>query len=384
MRGFGEGQELRSQRPHRLQLRSLAAFFEARSEGYTRGEGDMGIEFTYGELTPEAVAVLLCDAKARLRKTPERSIQNFLDLGSGTGKIVLIAAALFPELKRAVGVELSRTRHGIAIRSRDELHNLAPQLALLDRVWLMDDDVRHAVAAIAVADVIWVSNTCFPNDLNRDIRSLIDDYAREGTLVYSTIDLKLGRVSQPSAVVHMTCSWAANHTANVARLIEPLPASDIEEQPTARAFSRWASLPHDRTGSCAKREVFPQLQRNRNANPMTTRPRQHPAYDHDHVLERGSFDEIEESVRVDVSQRVLYENVLNAAVSAALLPLLKADLLMDELVLPEGNLYRICSEAKVEHPDGFDFDGFAEVCRRCLRAARGSCSLDGLLGICGF
>jgi SAM-dependent methyltransferase len=66
----------------------------------------------YGEMLPQGMRALI--AATRLR-----SNDTFVDVGSGSGKLVLQAAA-DAGVARSVGLELSPTRHAMAQRALDE------------------------------------------------------------------------------------------------------------------------------------------------------------------------------------------------------------------------------------------------------------------------
>ena len=66
---------------------------------------------TYGELQPTATLKLLEYLKLRRRDV-------FVDLGSGAGKVAL-AAAMYTNVGRARGIELSEERHALACEARD-------------------------------------------------------------------------------------------------------------------------------------------------------------------------------------------------------------------------------------------------------------------------
>merc|ERR1719414_2171403 len=148
---------------------------------------------------------MLRDAMGRRRKIAAAAPRCFVDLGSGTGRVVLCAAALFPELERCVGVELSEERHAIALQGRAALSAGAPDALLHERVVVVQGDARASVAPVAAADVIWVSNTCFPDDLNSDISSAIAEHAGNGTVVYATHALHLGERGGTAERVPVGC-----------------------------------------------------------------------------------------------------------------------------------------------------------------------------------
>merc|ERR1719487_1706235 len=104
------------------------------------------------------VLILLRDAHYRRAGIIPKVL---LDLGSGTGKVPLTAAALHTGLRQAIGIELVKDRHNIAIETQDCLDKQFPTLNIKSRSLLLEGDIRTNVAAIAAADVIWMANTCY-------------------------------------------------------------------------------------------------------------------------------------------------------------------------------------------------------------------------------
>lgn len=324
--------------------------------GYAeRDSHELGQEFTYGELTVEGVAAILQDAHARRASGNGRPVQCFLDLGSGTGKTVLAAAALFPMLEHAIGVELSKPRHKIASEGREALASSAVANRLLDRVTFIHGDACRAVAAIAAADVIWVSNTCFPDSLNSDLGVAIDDYARQGALVYCTRDIGFKRRLEGNAsLVSCKVTWSLNHHAASHEVVgrpcasSQLGGDSVVGTPTEQAFARWA-VPVRLSGK--------------------------------HLQQKGKL------------RWLLQRDTLLAAVAHALLPSVSAVQLVEDLYMEDGALLEICTEALADAslddgdmkdvlaatdgvPDesegGLDFDAFEEVCNQYLEIVHGT------------
>lgn len=112
----------------------------------------------YGELLPESAAALL----GWLRPGPEDA---FFDLGSGTGKLVLQAACT-TGAGLAVGIELSRFRHRVALDVRARLlDRLPPREAerLRRRLRFRCEDFTRA--DLSSATIAWAGSTCFPEPL---------------------------------------------------------------------------------------------------------------------------------------------------------------------------------------------------------------------------
>ena len=75
----------------------------------------------YGEVLPEGIQNLLDYIDDDMPLSKE---DVFVDLGSGTGKIVL-QVALATDFKKVIGIELSETRHGHAIKAVEEARKLS-------------------------------------------------------------------------------------------------------------------------------------------------------------------------------------------------------------------------------------------------------------------
>ena len=135
----------------------------------------VGAAWVHGEVTPRGTLALLhalgVDDKMRAEEV-------LIDLGSGTGALVLAAALLRPKL-RAVGVELSAERHASACEARSRLAREGGALAdAAARVTLIHGDARAngegaADARIrrecASATVAFVSNLLMEPRLTREI-----------------------------------------------------------------------------------------------------------------------------------------------------------------------------------------------------------------------
>lgn len=204
----------------RLQcLHQVEMLYKDLPPGYNEDGVHMGRAFTYGELTKEGLDKLICEAQCLID-----DIECFVDLGSGTGKLVMSSLLLLPGLKRSIGVELSAKRHATAIQAKEKMQRLGLDRTLLERAVFLNEDVQLAVAAVANADVLWVSNQCFPPELNCSIAKLIDAFAPAGSIVCSTVLLQCQRVATGMwRDVELPASWSATHNANIGQITEGLP-----------------------------------------------------------------------------------------------------------------------------------------------------------------
>lgn len=182
-------------------VHALAELYGKLPSGYTVRDV-RGAEYTYGELTSEGAQCILRHAEGRCG-----GIRCFVDLGSGTGKIVLLTTMLLPKLCRSIGVELCAERHAIALAAHAEVQRCFG-CKVAERAVFLHEDSTLAVATVANADVIWVSNLCLSSAVNQRIAYLIDMFAQEGTLVYSLWKLPCMRKKHGSTdSVFAPCSW---------------------------------------------------------------------------------------------------------------------------------------------------------------------------------
>lgn len=150
---------------HRMteQLRAIDSVFASLPSGYQsakaerelleRASGEDGA--TYGEIHPLGSARML----RWLRLGPD---DQFVDLGSGTGRLPL-QAAVTTAVGRAVGIELCPVRHEIACEAkRLYLSQLPPsQSAALDaRLLLKREDLL--TTDLSEATIVFLGATCFP------------------------------------------------------------------------------------------------------------------------------------------------------------------------------------------------------------------------------
>lgn len=108
----------------------------------------------------------------------------FVDLGSGEGGVVLSTLRRFPSLKRAIGVELARERHEVAIEEAAQCPNSVASRATFIDGDICDESHLQVMDAVRSARVIFVSNVMFDACLmDRLSRVLRRHAAREGRAV---------------------------------------------------------------------------------------------------------------------------------------------------------------------------------------------------------
>jgi precorrin-6B methylase 2 len=117
-----------------------------------RAEGVFLDGLQFGEIHPRAFATALSWCM------PQKG-ERFIDLGSGTGKAVLTAAALHP-FESAVGVEIVQQLHDAALQAHARFR--AGELQARDVSFECADALRYPWTE---ADVVFVSLTCFTDEM---------------------------------------------------------------------------------------------------------------------------------------------------------------------------------------------------------------------------
>ncbi len=128
----------------------------------TLGRGELTLPhkaFTYGEISPEAFYKIL-------ERVPAEKTGIFYDLGSGTGKAIILSHLLF-NFSRSVGVvfliPLHRATLEIIERYEKEFRPLLPNKKkgfTVESVW--EDFLKYDFSD---GDVVFTHSTCFPDEL---------------------------------------------------------------------------------------------------------------------------------------------------------------------------------------------------------------------------
>ena len=126
---------------------------------------------TYGELTKKGVHKML--------KNIDVCNKMFVDLGSGTGNVVKYIWSVNGAWKRAVGVELSRERHEIALSCQKHMSNNNRSRTLFVHGDLFTYDLHNA-------DIIYISNLCFSEDNNKKLGRKIEIECQPDTIIFTS------------------------------------------------------------------------------------------------------------------------------------------------------------------------------------------------------
>lgn len=195
---------------HRKSIRNhINKIFEGiKGNGLDDKEYDPKFATTYGELTLEGIEGLVKEyKKVKKIETYPTERQVFYDLGSGTGKIVMMVAALLPSLK-AYGIELVKHRHEKALTALEQT-NSKNNITFLHGSFL-DYDIRDA-------GWIFISNLCFSNDMNKEIAEKIEKEVQKDTLIACSRHLPLDPNHFEDIKFVLAMTWEKKSSAHLYR-----------------------------------------------------------------------------------------------------------------------------------------------------------------------
>ena len=138
---------------------------------YNSNGGGLKYNFTYGELTKEGLVNLL--------KKYDKNDKIFYDLGSGKGNVLIYASEEFNNLKNIIGIELDKVRHDEACKN---IKNNKKE----DKINVINDDILSDKYNYGDADFIYISNLCFPDDVNKALSKKLNSEVKDGTVIFSS------------------------------------------------------------------------------------------------------------------------------------------------------------------------------------------------------
>ncbi|KAL7540126.1 hypothetical protein ACHAXR_010943 [Thalassiosira sp. AJA248-18] len=170
-----------------------------------RSENDIPDASTYGEITSLGARQLFHHmgltkntANANMNSKPN---YQFFDLGSGGGRLVLQSHLELPSVFKSVGIELSPSRHNIAVQTWENLVESGDALRirkLAERSWGMKTDSDISTVKLHEGDLfeldisqathLYLASLCFSEDM---LERLVDKIAREGTSLQIVASLRV-------------------------------------------------------------------------------------------------------------------------------------------------------------------------------------------------
>jgi len=188
-----------------VEVQKLLSDLYERVSGFQVGSNEYqmirekGGDPTYGELTLGGMNTLVEELKLQKNDV-------FYDLGSGVGKMPVYIYLTTP-VKKAVGIELSPTRHAHAIKVKKSLEkkgmlDSARALNFLEKS-MLDENLSDAT-------IIYMSSTCFSDEL---MKSITDKLTRENTNPLKILTLKKlpdNTVFQLTKTLSLPMTWSDN------------------------------------------------------------------------------------------------------------------------------------------------------------------------------
>jgi hypothetical protein len=169
---------------------------------------------TYGELTVEGMMKIF-------KTTPDafpRSYNDnytYFDLGSGLGRTVMYSALLF-KFHNAIGYELSETRYNKAKQIKELYYKKQRGRRRNVNIDFINDSLLNA--DVSEANMIFISNLCFSEELNNQIGEKFDAELPIGCYVFSSrgIPMKKSKTLDP---IDVKMSWIENSSLNRYKIV---------------------------------------------------------------------------------------------------------------------------------------------------------------------
>jgi len=134
---------------------------------------------TFGTLSKEGLNDLFKKSEQYVNNLNDK---NFLDIGSGDGRLVFWASQY--GLKKSMGIELSDTRHKLAMQVYDKLGDNEKNKIKLINKDILDVDLKNTDF-----DIIYISSLCMPDNLIEHLTKKLSKETKKGALIFSSSPL---------------------------------------------------------------------------------------------------------------------------------------------------------------------------------------------------
>lgn len=173
-------------------------YTKSRSDGYwayIRNGEEPPLEYTYGEFDFLFFAHLLDRAHIHYlndngnNSNEEKSWKDktFLDIGSGSGRLVIGASSLHPNMKLCRGIEILNGIHDIAVEKLEDIHtnkkyNMKLSPISFECASITSPNIRN----LKDVDVCFMFSSCMKGALLNEIGSAIGKQLKKGAIVITT------------------------------------------------------------------------------------------------------------------------------------------------------------------------------------------------------
>jgi ubiquinone/menaquinone biosynthesis C-methylase UbiE len=168
---------------------------------------EKGYAITYGELTLEGLKKIMNKVDSK------KDDKVFVDLGSGNGNIVINAIKEHPNLYKSIGIEFSKSRHETAE------NNLKKQKASIKkRVKFLNNDILDDGFDYSDFDIIYISNLCFSDEINKRLSEKINNECNEDTHIFCSRPLHQLSNIPPPKIFQVPQTWISQSNINYYKL----------------------------------------------------------------------------------------------------------------------------------------------------------------------
>uniref|UniRef100_A0A6C0BUG4 Histone-lysine N-methyltransferase, H3 lysine-79 specific n=1 Tax=viral metagenome TaxID=1070528 RepID=A0A6C0BUG4_9ZZZZ len=164
---------------------------------------DNGYAITYGELTLDGLTKIM---NHDLDDPNDLNDKVFVDLGSGNGNVVINVIKNFEGLYKGIGIELSKTRYNTAI---EKLKGESKEIQ--KKIHFSCNDILDDGFHYSDFDIIYISNLCFSDEVNKKITNKITSECKENTRIFCSKQL-IG--IEPDGVFDVKQTWTNKSNIN--------------------------------------------------------------------------------------------------------------------------------------------------------------------------
>ncbi len=162
---------------------------------------------TYGEMNYEGLNIL------NSKFNSSNSIDTFIDIGSGRGKLVLWYA-VEPNITKSIGIELVEERH----KDAEELKLKLASPEITSKVEFINEDFMKIDFSRLIKPnskvLIWLSNLCFnPSVTNKIFEKVVREFPK-GTIICCSKQTDVSNVKKLDELT-IPMSWSSNSTVYV-------------------------------------------------------------------------------------------------------------------------------------------------------------------------